>query len=72
MPAEFVISFQSTHDVIKAKKELQRACIAHEIIPTPKKFSSECGMSVKVEAPVLDQAQEILRLKGVRYKSDLL
>lgn len=72
MPLEFVIVFQSTHDVIKAKKELQKACIAHEIIPTPKKISAECGMSLKVTKSVLDQALEILRLKGVHYRSDLL
>ncbi|MDD3653427.1 MAG: DUF3343 domain-containing protein [Desulfotomaculaceae bacterium] len=72
MSAEYVVYFQSTHDVIKAKKELQQACIAHEIIPTPKKLSSECGMSLKVEAFVLERVHEILCLKGVRFKSDLL
>ncbi|MDD4168774.1 MAG: DUF3343 domain-containing protein [Desulfotomaculaceae bacterium] len=72
MSAEFFIIFQSTHDVIKAKKALQKAYIAHEIIPTPKKVSAECGMSLKIEKTVLDQALEILRLKGVLFRIDLL
>jgi len=72
LPAEVVIVFKSTHDVIKAKSELEKACIAHELIPTPKEISSECGMSLRVEKTVLNKVLEILRSKGVRYRDDLL
>jgi len=73
LPAEVVvIVFKSTHDVIKAKSELEKACIAHELIPTPKEISSECGMSLRIEKNVLNKVLEIFRAKGVRYRGDLL
>jgi hypothetical protein len=46
--AYFVLTFQSTHHVMKAEKILLQAGIKHEIIPTPKNISSECGMSVRI------------------------
>jgi hypothetical protein len=69
---EIIIVFLSTHDVIKAKGELERAGIAHEIIPTPKEISSECGMSLRVEKQVLNKVLEIFRSGGIRYRHDLL
>lgn len=72
MPQALVIVFQSTHDVIKAKNELKKACIAHELIPTPKEISSECGMSLRVEEPLLNKVLELFDAKGVRYRNDLL
>lgn len=72
MPQAVVIVFQSTHDVIKAKNELEKACIAHELIPTPKEISSECGMSLRVEEALLNKALEIFNARGVRYRDDLL
>jgi len=72
LPQSVVIVFKSTHDVIKAKSELEKACVAHELIPTPKEISSECGMSLRVEAPLLSRALELFDSKGVRYRDDLL
>ncbi|OPY58426.1 MAG: hypothetical protein A4E55_00918 [Pelotomaculum sp. PtaU1.Bin035] len=72
MPEEVVIIFTSTHDVIKAKSELEKASITYELIPTPKEISSECGMSLRIEKPVLNMALEIFRSNGVRYRNDLL
>lgn len=72
LPQTVVVVFQSAYDVIKAKCELQKACIAHELIPIPKEISSECGMALKIEKPLLDKALELLRAAGVRYCDDLL
>jgi hypothetical protein len=43
-----ILVFESTHQVLKAEKALQQAGIRHEIIPTPKDLSSDCGMSIRV------------------------
>lgn len=43
-----ILVFESTHQVLKAEKALQQAGIHHEIIPTPKDLSSDCGMSIRV------------------------
>ncbi len=46
--AYLILTFQSTHHVMKAEKILLQAGIKHEIIPSPKNISSECGMSVRI------------------------
>jgi hypothetical protein len=45
-----IFSFLSTHHVMKAEKLLLQAGFRHEIIPTPKNISSECGMSIRMKA----------------------
>jgi hypothetical protein len=47
-----IITFQSTHQVLKAEKILLAAGVKFDIIPTPKNISSECGMSIRVDAEV--------------------
>lgn len=49
-----ILTFDSTHHVLKAEKLLKGSGIIHEIIPTPKDISSDCGMSIRIEAAVID------------------
>ena len=43
-----ILTFQSTHHVLKAERVLLSQKMKFEIIPTPKEISSECGMSIRV------------------------
>ena len=43
-----VFIFESTHQVLKVEKILKENNIKYDIIPTPKEFSSDCGMSVRI------------------------
>ena len=67
-----IIVFKSTHDAIKAKRTLDKARIDYEILPTPKEISADCGISLRVAAPLLDRALVLLRAAEVRYRDDLL
>lgn len=49
-----IITFASTHHVLKAEKLLLSAGIKLEIIPTPKNISSDCGMSIRINPEVSD------------------
>jgi len=44
----FILIFNSTHQVIKAESILQANDIEYDIIPTPKEYSSDCGMSIRM------------------------
>jgi hypothetical protein len=46
-----ILVFESTHRVLSAEKVLTQAKIRHEIIPTPKDLSSDCGMSIRIFQP---------------------
>ncbi|MDD4753840.1 MAG: DUF3343 domain-containing protein [Desulfitobacteriaceae bacterium] len=72
LPQLAVIVFMSAHDAIKAKNKLEKARIVHELIPTPKEISSECGMSLRIEKPLLNRALELFRTTDLRYRNDLL
>lgn len=67
-----IIVFLSTHDAIKAKNLMDKAGFPYEVIPTPRKITAECGMSLRVEQSLLNQVLELFQAKGVRYRSDLL
>ena len=67
-----VLIFKSTHDVIKARRALDKARLDYEIVPTPKAVSSECGMSLRVSELNLEQARILLQAAEVRYRDDLL
>jgi len=46
--ASYILLFKNTHEVIKADHLLEKLGFKREIIPTPKRLSSECGVSLKV------------------------
>ena len=43
-----VLTFKSTHHVLKAEQVLLSKGIKVDIIPTPKDITSECGMSIRI------------------------
>ena len=47
-----ILTFQSTHHVLKAERVLLSKHIKLDIIPTPKEISSECGMSIRINQHV--------------------
>lgn len=42
-----VVLFHTTSSVMRAEKILQKNGIAIKLIPTPRQFSSDCGMAVR-------------------------
>jgi len=54
MKTHYILLFESVHKVMKAEKILRSEGIKHDIIPTPKEFSSDCGMSVRLSIEKTD------------------
>ncbi|HOZ31203.1 MAG TPA: DUF3343 domain-containing protein [Bacteroidales bacterium] len=65
-----VITFQSTHHVLKAEKILIKAGFKFDIIPTPKNISSDCGMSIRFDSQVsnLSTLSELLNKNDINFK----
>jgi hypothetical protein len=66
----YIITFQSTHHVLKAEKILLAAGVTFEIIPTPKNISSECGISIRFfhENHHRHTVEKMLKDKEMQYK----
>ena len=47
-----ILTFLSTHHVLKAEQVLLSKGIKLDIIPTPKDITSECGMSIRINPHV--------------------
>jgi len=50
----YILIFESIHKVLKAEQILAKNNIKFDIIPTPKDFSSDCGMSVRIDTLITD------------------
>ena len=64
-----VLIFESTHKVLKAEKLMIASGVKFDIIPTPKEFSSDCGMSIRINPDVVDwlKISRILEENGINY-----
>jgi hypothetical protein len=64
-----VILFDSTHHALRGEKALKDARIRHAVINTPREFSVDCGISLRIDAALRDEASCALDASGVAYMS---
>ncbi|HNW97482.1 MAG TPA: DUF3343 domain-containing protein [Bacteroidales bacterium] len=65
----FILIFESIHHVLKAEKILATNKISFDIIPTPKEFSSDCGMSVRVSfSEDMEMIKSLLKKNNLNFK----
>jgi hypothetical protein len=60
-----VVIFHTTSSVMRAEKAFLKAGLEIKLIPTPREFSSDCGISIRFDWSELD------KLKGVLSGSDI-
>lgn len=60
MSAYGVVLFHTTSAALRAEKLLQRAGLTVKLIPTPREFSSDCGMALRFDWARVEQAQAAL------------
>jgi hypothetical protein len=62
-----VILFDSTHQALSGEKALKEGGIRHAVINTPREFSVDCGISLRIEPELRDAAVSALDANGVVY-----
>ena len=60
-----VILFYTTAMVMKAEKALTRAGYQVKLVPTPRQFSSDCGIAVRFPIAYKENILEVLQRNGV-------
>jgi hypothetical protein len=62
-----ILTFESTHRVMQAEQLLRERGLNVTVIPTPKEFSSDCGMSLRVdpEGDLLPLITTLLQGRGI-------
>lgn len=55
-----VVLFHTTSSALRAEKVLQRAGLTVKLIPTPREFSSDCGLALRFPWAQVEQARAAL------------
>ncbi len=55
-----VALFHNTSSVMRAEKILQKAGVAVKLIPTPREYSSDCGMAIRFAAQDMERVRTLL------------
>ena len=67
-----VILFNTTTSVMQAEKILLKADFVIKLIPTPREFSADCGISIRFEWDQNVQIKALLEKEKVNYEAILL
>lgn len=60
--------FHSTQGALRAEKVLEGAGMTTKLIPTPRQFSSDCGLALRFPWPEEARVQAILESSGVDFE----
>ncbi len=66
--SEKIVTFESVHMTLKAEKAMRLAGLKTEAINTPRRLSSDCGISLKFDATREEQIKEVLINTKIGYK----
>ena len=66
-----VILFSTTSSVMQAEKILLKAGFVIKLIPTPREFSADCGISIRFEWDQNAQIKALLEKEKVNYEAIL-
>jgi hypothetical protein len=64
-----VILVWSSSHAIRIEHVLNQAGIASKLIPTPRQFSSDCGLSVRIKREDAEAAREAVDHAWAEYES---
>ena len=62
-----VFLFYTTSAAFRAEKVLKDAGLAVKLVPTPRQFSSDCGIALRLEWVEAERAQALLVETGVEH-----
>jgi len=64
-----VVLFNTTSSAMKAEKVLEKAGLESKLIPTPRQFSSDCGISLRFRWDDFDGVKSLLFSANVELNS---
>jgi hypothetical protein len=62
-----VFLFYTSSAAFRAERVLNHADLSVKLIPTPRQFSSDCGIALKLDWKEAQQAQALLKEAGVEH-----
>jgi hypothetical protein len=64
-----VILFHTTSSVMRTEKTLLKAGCVIKLVPTPREFSSDCGIAIRFEWDQSEHIQSLLKQDNIDFKA---
>ncbi|MBN1592415.1 MAG: DUF3343 domain-containing protein [Candidatus Coatesbacteria bacterium] len=64
-----VVLFYTTSAVMRAEKMLKKSGYAVKLVPTPREFSSDCGIALRFDWDRRDQVHAVLEEAKVEFSA---
>ncbi len=64
----YIVTFQNTHEAMKAEREAIKTQVKVVVIPTPTYITKSCGISLKIEEENIDSIIELIKTNNIKIK----
>ncbi|MBU3091147.1 DUF3343 domain-containing protein [Clostridium sp. CM028] len=64
----YIVTFQNTHEAMKAEREALRQQVKVVVVPTPTYITKSCGISLKIEDENIRSIIELIKLEKIKVK----
>jgi hypothetical protein len=64
----YIVTFQNTHEAMKAEREAIKNQIKVIVIPTPTYITKSCGISLKIEEENIKSIIELIKTEIINVK----
>jgi hypothetical protein len=64
----YIVTFQNTHEAMKAEREALKSGIKLIVIPTPTYITKSCGISLKIEEENIKNIIELIKSETIKVK----
>jgi len=64
----YVVTFQNTHEAMKAEREAIKNQIKVVVIPTPTYITKSCGISLKIQEENIQSIIELIKADSIKVK----
>jgi len=64
----YLLTFQNTHEAMKAEREAIKNKIKVVVVPTPTYITKSCGISLKVDEESFNNIVELIKSENIKVK----
>lgn len=68
----YIVTFQNTHEAMKAERETVKNQIKVVVIPTPTYITKSCGISLKIEEENIQSIIKLVKSDNIKVKEIFL
>lgn len=68
----YIVTFQNTHEAMKAEREAIKNQVKVIVIPTPTYITKSCGISLKIDEDNIKSITELVKVEAIKVKEIFL